>query len=218
MRAVLVVLGIAIFGIVLSSLFSRPKDLTPYPQDREEQRKNEMNQSSNAAVAASNSASEPAFAPPKEGAVKATLSVENRGDFVFEFYPKAAPKTVAQITGLIKKGFYDGIKIHRVEPGFVVQFGDPQSKTMDIKAPEIGTGGSGNNIPFETNDLKNVTGAVSMALSRARSDTADSQLFINLKHNAFLDGDYCVFGKVVEGMDKVGTIQAGDKVTSFKLQ
>ena len=218
MRAVLVVLGIAIFGIVLSSLFSRPKDLTPYPQDREEQRKNAMNASSNASAAATNPSSEPAFNPPKDGAVKATLTIENRGDFVFEFYPKAAPKTVAQITGLIQKGHYNGIKVHRVETGFVVQMGDPQTKTMDVRAPEIGTGGSGKNIPFEANDLKNVTGAVSMALSSARSDTADSQIFINLKHNAFLDGDYCVFGKVIQGMDKVAAIQVGDKISSFKLQ
>jgi cyclophilin family peptidyl-prolyl cis-trans isomerase len=217
MRAILIVLGIAIFGIVLSTLFSRPKDLTPFPQEREDQRKNAYNDASNKALA-TNKAAEPAFNPPREGAIQAVLTVEGRGDVVIEMYPKAAPKTVAHLKELIAKGFYNGIRVHRVEPGFVVQLGDPQTKSMAIDARAIGSGGSGQNIPFEQSNLLNLTGTVAMALSGPRSDTGDSQFFINLKHNDFLDGDYCVFGKVVQGMDVVGTIQKKDKVTSFKLK
>ena len=219
MRAVLIVLGIAIFGVVLSTLLSKPKDLTPFPQEREDQKRQEANKSSDAAIKTNtNKPAEPAFSAPKEGAVQAVLSVEGRGDIVIELYPKAAPKTVAHITDLIKKGFYNGIKVHRVEPGFVVQAGDPKTKTEGVDAPGIGQGGSGQNIPFETNDLKNVTGALSMALSERRSDTGDSQFFINMKHNDFLDGDYCVFGKVIQGMDNVPKIQKGDTIKSFTLK
>ena len=219
MRAVFIVLGIALFGIVLSTLFSKPKDLTPYPQEREEQRKQDYNDSVSKPVpAGTNKAAEPAFKPPTEGAVQAVLSIEGRGDVVIEMYPKAAPKTVAHLTGLLKKGFYDGIRVHRVEPGFVVQLGDPQTKSMEVDAAAIGSGGSGKNIPFEQSNLLNVTSSVAMALSGPRTDTADSQFFINLKHNDFLDGDYCVFGKVLQGMDVVEKIQKRDKVASFKLK
>src|SRR5688500_12091874 len=183
MRAVLIVLGIAIFGIILSLLVSKPKDLTPLPQEREDQRRQEMNASTASTTNPSGTA-EPAFTPPKEGSVQTVLSVDGKGDIVIEMYPKAAPKTVQQITSLIKRGFYNGIKIHRVEPGFVVQAGDPVTKTAGIDGPTIGQGGSGKNIPFESNDLKHVKGSVAMALSAARSDTADSQLFINLSYNS----------------------------------
>jgi len=140
------------------------------------------------------------------------MTIEKRGKITIELYPEEAPKTVAHFLELIKKKFYDGIRVHRVEPDFVVQAGDPQTRTKGVDAPGIGTGGSGKNIPFEGNRRTHETGTVAMALSAPKSDTGDSQFFINLKPNHFLDGSYCVFGKVTKGMDVVKKIEKGDRI------
>ena len=218
MRAVMIVLGIAVVGIVLSMLVGKPKDLTPLPQEREDQRRQAMNADASKTTTNPSATAEPAFTPPREGAVQTVLSVEGRGDILIEMYPKAAPKTVQQLTSLVKSGFYNGIKIHRVEPGFVVQAGDPQTKKMALDAPEIGQGGSGKSLPFEKNDLKNVKGSLSMALSPGDKESGDSQFYINLDYNKHLDGDYCVFGKVVQGMDIAEKIQRGDEIKSFTVK
>ena len=143
------------------------------------------------------------------------MTVAGRGKITIELYPSKAPKTVAHFRSLVKRKFYDGILIHRVEPDFVVQAGDPQTKTLGVNAPAIGSGGSGKNIPFEENDLKHLPGTVAMALSAPHSATGDSQWFINLKRTAFLDVDYCVFAKVTKGMDVVKKLRIGDKIASI---
>jgi cyclophilin family peptidyl-prolyl cis-trans isomerase len=142
------------------------------------------------------------------------MTIEKKGDITIELYAKDAPKTVAHLQELIKKKFYDGMLIHRVEPNFVVQAGDPNTKTKGVDAPGIGSGGSGKNIPFEENKHTHETATLGMALSAPRSATGDSQWFINLKPNHFLDGNYCVFGKVTKGMDVVAKIVKGDKIVS----
>ncbi len=160
--------------------------------------------------------------------VKVELVVEGRGKVLLHLYPREAPKTVQHLLALCKRKFYDGILVHRVEPGFVVQAGDPKTKTLkprelatmsEQKKRElaIGAGGSGKTIPFETNSLTHVPGTIAMALSAPRSDTGDSQWFINLESNHQLDGDYCVFGKVVKGMDVVRTIRVGDRIVSMHI-
>lgn len=132
----------------------------------------------------------------------------NKGTIQLELYPDKAPKTVAQITSLIGKGFYDGITFHRVVPGFVIQGGDPTG---------TGTGGSDlGNIPFEENDLKHDKGVIAMARSMDRN-SANSQFYITLDAQPSLDGDYVVFGKVTSGMDVVEQIQQGDKMTKVTL-
>jgi cyclophilin family peptidyl-prolyl cis-trans isomerase len=145
------------------------------------------------------------------------LVVANRGTITIELFQKDAPKTVAHILDLVKRKFYDGILIHRVEPNFVVQAGDPQTKTRGVDASGIGTGGSGKNIPFETNNRTHEAGTLGMALSAPRSATGDSQWFINLSNNNFLDGNYCVFGKVTKGMDVVRKIERGDKIVRMSI-
>jgi cyclophilin family peptidyl-prolyl cis-trans isomerase len=82
----------------------------------------------------------------------------------------------------------------------------------------LGGGGSGQNIPFEPNSLTNDTDTLAMALSGPRSATGDSQFFINLVDNHKLDGDYCVFGKVVGGTELVDKIQQGDRIKSMHVQ
>ena len=168
-----------------------------------------------------------AFAQYQQGAVPAEMTVKNRGVIQLQLYPKAAPKTVARIMQLCKEGFYNGILFHRVVPGFVVQAGDPNSKkvkgsaivhlTADqvMQQYQLGATGSGQSIPFEKNSLDNIPGTIAMALSMPQSDTGDSQFFINLGNNTNLNGDYCVFGRIVKGMSVVKSIQQGDRIVSF---
>lgn len=122
------------------------------------------------------------------------------GKIVAELYEKDAPGTVANFVKLAKQGFYDGLSFHRVEPGFVVQGGDPKGN---------GTGGPGYTIKDEFNMRKHLTGTVAMARTAA-PNSAGSQFYITLAPQPALDGKYTVFGQVVEGMDVVMKIKRGD--------
>jgi peptidylprolyl isomerase len=122
------------------------------------------------------------------------------GRVVIQLRPDLAPKTVARIKELARRGFYDGIAFHRVIDGFMAQTGDPRGD---------GTGGSGRNLKAEFSSEHHVRGTVSMA--RAQSvDSADSQFFICLAPAPFLDGKYTIFGQVVSGMEYVDAIKKGD--------
>jgi cyclophilin family peptidyl-prolyl cis-trans isomerase len=79
------------------------------------------------------------------------VTMEKGGAFVIEFWPADAPNHVKNFLDLTKKSFYDGQRVHRVEPGFVVQFGDPQSKTLPMNDPKMGSGGPGYTIKAEFN-------------------------------------------------------------------
>ena len=139
------------------------------------------------------------------------------GKVIIEMKPDHAPEHVKRIKELINMKFYDGLNFHRVIDGFMAQTGDPKGN---------GTGGSGQNIPAEFNSLPHVRGTVSMA--RAQDpDSADSQFFICFKDSSFLDGQYTVWGQVVEGMEFVDKIKRGsgsngmvdnpDKIVSMRL-
>ena len=122
------------------------------------------------------------------------------GRVVIEMRPDVAPKTVARIKDLTRRGFYDGIVFHRVIDGFMAQTGDPKGN---------GTGGSGQNIPAEFSKEKHLRGTVSMA--RAQSpDSADSQFFICFAPASFLDGKYTIWGKVTSGMEFIDKIKKGE--------
>jgi len=122
------------------------------------------------------------------------------GRVVIELFPDKAPNHVKRIKELVRKGFYDGIVFHRVIDGFMAQTGDPTG---------TGTGGSGQNIKAEFNDVPHSRGVVSMA--RAMSpDSADSQFFIVFKDSNFLDGQYTAWGKVTSGMEFVDKIKKGE--------
>jgi peptidyl-prolyl cis-trans isomerase B (cyclophilin B) len=138
----------------------------------------------------------------------------SKGVIKFEFYPKDAPNTVAAFIERAEEGFYDGTKFHRVEPGFVIQGGDPLSKTDD---PMVGTGGPGYRLAAEFNDRSHLDGTVAMA--RAQDpDSAGSQFYICLGPQQFLDKQYTVFGQVTEGMDVVRAITAGDVMESVRIE
>ena len=125
------------------------------------------------------------------------------GTIVFRFNDKDAPQHVANFKALANAKFYDGTTFHRVIPGFMIQGGDPNSKDADRS--NDGVGGSGTNVPAEFNANKHLRGTVSMA--RAQDpNSASSQFFICVKPTPFLDGQYSVFGQVLEGMDVVDKI------------
>jgi cyclophilin family peptidyl-prolyl cis-trans isomerase len=126
------------------------------------------------------------------------------GTIKIELMPQLAPNTVTNFKKLVHSGFYDHLLFHRIVPGFVIQGGDPNSK--DRKNRQIwGTGGPGWKINAEFNEMRHSRGIVSMARSHD-PDSAGSQFFIVIKDSYFLDGQYTVFGKVLEGMDIVDKI------------
>tara|TARA_B110000196_G_C20920563_1_gene555008 strand:+ start:99 stop:665 length:567 start_codon:yes stop_codon:yes gene_type:complete len=130
-----------------------------------------------------------------------------------ETRPDLAPKHVAQIKQLISEGHYDGVVFHRVIDGFMAQTGDVEfgNSTNDkFNISRAGTGGSKlPNIPAEFSDANHGRGALSMARSQS-PDSANSQFFIVFNDASFLDGQYTVWGQVVEGMELVDNIKRGE--------
>ena len=127
----------------------------------------------------------------------------NLGRIVVGFLPDKAPKHVASFKKLVSEGFYDGTKFHRVIPGFMIQGGDPNSKSDDRS--RHGTGGPGFTVPAEFNDTKHVRGILSAARS-ANPNSAGSQFFLMVATSTHLDGQYSAFGQVLEGMEVVDQI------------
>jgi peptidylprolyl isomerase len=129
-----------------------------------------------------------------------TLTLDT-GDVVIKLRPDLAPGHVARITELAKEGFYDGVVFHRVIPGFMAQGGDP-----------TGTGTSGSkkpNLKAEFSKEPHTRGAVSMART-SDPNSANSQFFIVFDDATFLDGQYTVWGNVVEGMENVDALPKGE--------
>ena len=121
------------------------------------------------------------------------------GQVVIEMLPEFAPKHVERIKELVRQEFYDGVVFHRVIEGFMAQGGDPTG---------TGTGGSGQNLDAEFSDARHVRGTLSMARSQ-NPNSADSQFFICFADTPHLDGQYTVWGRVVEGMEFVDQIKRG---------
>jgi peptidyl-prolyl cis-trans isomerase B (cyclophilin B) len=142
---------------------------------------------------------------------RATLSLTSKGaplgDIVLRFFSDVAPRHVDNFVKLSKEGFYNGTTFHRVIPGFMIQGGDPNSKSPDRSMH--GMGGPGYKVKAEFNSKPHKRGVLSMA--RANDpDSAGSQFFICVADANFLDWQYTVFGEVVSGMD------IADKVVNMK--
>jgi cyclophilin family peptidyl-prolyl cis-trans isomerase len=131
-----------------------------------------------------------------------------KGTLAFEMYPAVAPRTVARISELIGRGFYNGIIFHRVVADFVVQAGDPTGS---------GDGGSGQTIPAEFSHLHYIRGSVGMAREDDMNSN-DSQFFICISDQPHLDGKYTFFGQVIRGADILDKIRQGDKILSMRLE
>ncbi|MBN8827570.1 MAG: peptidylprolyl isomerase [Sphingobacteriia bacterium] len=123
------------------------------------------------------------------------------GNVYIQMLPEVAPKHVARIKELVKKGYYDGLNFHRVIPGFMAQTGDPTG---------TGSGGSGVKLPAEFSTEPHLRGTVSMARTND-PNSADSQFFICFEPAPHLDGQYTVWGKVTKGMEFVDKIKKGSK-------
>ena len=125
------------------------------------------------------------------------------GSIELEFLEDKAPGHTKNFKDLAKKGFYDGTTFHRVIPGFMIQGGDPNSKSANRS--QHGMGGPGYTIKAEFNDTRHVRGVLSMARS-SDPNSAGSQFFIVVKDAHFLDNQYTAFGRVIKGMDIVDKI------------
>ena len=125
------------------------------------------------------------------------------GSFELEFLQNKAPGHVKNFKDLANKGFYDGTTFHRVIPGFMIQGGDPNSKSENRSSH--GMGGPGYTIKAEFNDTPHDRGVLSMARSQD-PNSAGSQFFVVVKDSHFLDNQYTAFGRVVNGMDVVDKI------------
>jgi cyclophilin family peptidyl-prolyl cis-trans isomerase len=156
---------------------------------------------------------------PKPGETVLKIAVEGRGDVYVKLHTKEAPKTTSHILKLVKAGFYDGQRFHRVERSpkpYLVQIGDPKSKE-NFDSASIGSGGSGAKIPFEQTSFQNVAGAVGLAHSVDDRESGDSQFYMLLSPAKFLDGNYSVFGQVVSGMDVLQKVARGDRIASITV-
>jgi peptidylprolyl isomerase len=156
-----------------------------------------------------------AFALPLAAESTSAADLENTlyldtkdGRVVIDLRPDLAPKHVARIKELVRKGFYDGLVFHRVIEGFMAQTGDPDGN---------GTGGSGTKLPAEFSKQPFERGTVGMARSRD-PNSGDSQFFICFAPAPFLNGQYTVWGQVTQGMEAVDKIKKGDRAANGAVQ
>lgn len=142
--------------------------------------------------------------------MKAIIKTE-KGDMTAELFDADAPSTVANFAKLAEEGFYDGLTFHRVIPDFVVQGGCPNG---------TGTGGPGYTIKCELDGGNQYHDRGVLSMAHAGRDTGGSQFFIchNRHNTAHLDRNHTCFGKVVEGLDVLDQIRAGDRIISIEVQ
>jgi len=142
--------------------------------------------------------------------MQTAIIATEKGDMKVEFYTEDAPNTVANFIKLAKDGFYDGLKFHRVIPNFVVQGGCPHG---------TGTGGPGYKIDCELTGGNQYHDRGVLSMAHAGRNTGGSQFFIchNRTNTQHLDRNHTCFGKVVEGLDVIDEIRAGDKITKITV-
>jgi len=145
----------------------------------------------------------------------------SKGSFTIQTFPSDAPKTVAHIVTLAKSHFYDGQRIHRALRGFVVQFGDPQSRDL-AKRDVWGLGAAASSgkpvgAAEMTPKRTHTAGAVGLA-HMGEPAKGDSQIYITLAARHDLDGKYAVFGQVIEGADVPANLEVGDEIRQLTVR
>jgi cyclophilin family peptidyl-prolyl cis-trans isomerase len=158
---------------------------------------------------------------PSPGAGSVIVVETVKGTFEFETYPEEAPKTVAHMIALVKRGFYNGQRFHRVVPGTLIQMGDPQTRDM-TKKDAWGRGpAASSGTPIGAAELSKKRtfakkGAIGMAYAGdanvKNAEGADSQFFVALKPYPAWNGKYVVWGQVIAGLEVVDKIQVADVV------
>jgi peptidyl-prolyl cis-trans isomerase B (cyclophilin B) len=159
----------------------------------------------------------PAKPKTSPGAGPIIVVETEKGTFEFETYPNEAPKTVAHIVGLVNKRFYNGQRVHRVVAGFVMQFGDQQTRDMTkremwgrIAGPAVGAA--------EFSKLRtHVRGAVALA-HNGDASKADTQMYVTLTDTPRLNMKFVVFGKVISGMDVVDKLKYEDRIVRVTVR
>ena len=144
------------------------------------------------------------------------ITLEKGGEILLELWPQDAPRHVENFVKLAREKFYDGQRVHRVEPNFVVQFGDPQSRTLPLNDPKMGSGGPGYTIKAEFNKRPFERGVLGMART-SDPDSAGSQVYLMLGPAPHLNGQYTAFGKVATGMGVVDQLRVGDRIKSIRI-
>jgi cyclophilin family peptidyl-prolyl cis-trans isomerase len=145
----------------------------------------------------------------------------SKGTFELETYPADAPKTVAHIVDLVKRGFYDGQRVHRALPGFLVQWGDPRSRDLSREAdwgrgPDASSGK-----PIGVAEMRrkrlHTLGAVAVA-HQGNPALADSQIYVTLANRPDLNNRYTVFGHIITGDDVPGRLERGDLIRKMYVK
>ncbi len=157
----------------------------------------------------------PGVLPESETAYMVATIHTDKGDIKFEILPKEGPNAASNFVYLAKLKFYDGLIFHRVEPGFVIQGGDPNTRGPEDASHRYGTGGPGYQFEDDVVKLSYKKGIVAMANSGP--DTNGSQFFIMLGDTP-LPPSYSIFGRVISGQDVVDKIAVGDKMLEVKIE
>jgi cyclophilin family peptidyl-prolyl cis-trans isomerase len=144
-----------------------------------------------------------------------------KGTFAFETYPADAPRTVAHVVEIVKSGFYDGQRVHRALPGFLVQWGDPRSRDLSREA-EWGRGpDASSGHPIGAAEIRrkrlHTRGAVAMS-HQGNPALADSQMYVTLANRPDLNNRYTVFGHVIEGDDVPARLERGDLILKMSVK
>lgn len=142
----------------------------------------------------------------------------DRGSFTLVTFPREAPKTVAQITRLVREGFYDGLAVHRLVRNTAVQMGDPGTRTLPPGDAKVGRGGSGNPLPpeYQGQTVRYLAGTVGLARGKD-PNSGDSQFFITVASSPHLEENYTIFAHVVQGMDVVRLLSVGDRIKKASI-
>jgi cyclophilin family peptidyl-prolyl cis-trans isomerase len=223
-KVIFVVIAIFLVTAILIAVFSKSESKnplaalgnnTPTPAMQINLQNGQNNNSQNTVQQEASPTVMPTVAP--NDIISATMATIHtaKGDIVIQLYPQDAPKTVENFATLAKMGYYNGLTFHRVEPGFVIQGGDPNGN---------GTGGTSIFGPTFEDELNPNTPSYKagylegvVAMANRGPNTNGSQFFIMLADNTSLPHQYTIFGKVTKGMDVVKQIQVGDKMTSIDV-
>jgi cyclophilin family peptidyl-prolyl cis-trans isomerase len=153
--------------------------------------------------------------PPPPDAPEVSLTT-SEGEIVVQLYPELAPRHADNFLKLVREGFYEGTRFHRVEPGFMIQGGDPTTKEDDRSL--WGTGGPGYMLEPEENQLRHFQGYLAAAKPGGSEESSGSQFYITVAPAHHLDGEHVVFGKVVRGMDVAHWIAGAELETNPMLR